>query len=97
MEAALHCHSDRAAGSTGTFPRALTAQGGAGCGVLADPFFAGVHERGDLGDVRAAFGIADFRELFGPGGGRKRDEGAGATADAGVDDGGDIASSLPTG
>ena len=60
-------------------------------GVLADPLLAGVHQRGDLRGVGAAFGVGDGGDLRGPRAGRERDEGADAAADAGVDDGGDVA------
>ena len=60
-------------------------------GVLADPVLAGVHQRGDLRGVRAAFGVGDGRELPGPRAGRERDQGAEAVAEAGVDDAGDVA------
>jgi hypothetical protein len=63
----------------------------AGRGVLADPLLAGVHQRGDLPGVRAALGVGGAGELRGPRGGRQRDERAGAAADPGVDDGGDVA------
>ena len=62
-------------------------------GVLADPVLAGVHQRGDLGDVGAAFGVGDGGDLRGPRARGERDEGAGAVAEAGVDDGGDVAGS----
>ena len=68
------------------------AQGGGWLGgVLADPVLAGVHQRGDLGDVGAAFGVGDRGDLRGPRPGRERDEGAEAVAEAGVEDGGDVA------
>ena len=60
-------------------------------GVLADAVLAGVHRRGDLGGVAAAFGVGDVGELRGPRPGRPRDEGAGAAAEPGVDDGGHVA------
>ena len=62
-------------------------------GVLADPVLARVHQRGDLGDVGAAFGVGDGGDLRGPRPGGERDEGAEAVAEAGVDDGGDVAGS----
>ena len=62
-------------------------------GVLADPVLAGVHQRGDLGDVRLAFGVGEGGDLLRPRPGRERDQGAGAVADAGVQDGGDVAGS----
>ena len=61
--------------------------------MLADPVLAGVHQRGDLGDVGAAFGVGEGGDLRGPGPGRERDQGAEAVAEAGVDDGGDVAGS----
>ena len=60
-------------------------------GVLADAVLAGVHQRGDLGDVRLAGGVGEGGDLLGPRPGRERDQGAGAVADAGVEDGGDVA------
>ena len=45
-------------------------------GVLADPVLAGVHQRGDLRGVGAAFGVGDGGELRGPRAGRERDQGA---------------------
>ena len=62
-------------------------------GVLADPVRAGVHQRGDLGDVGAAFGVGEGGDLLRPGPGRQRDQGAEAVPDAGVEDGGDVAGS----
>ena len=62
-------------------------------GVLADAVLAGVHQRGDLGDVGAAFGVGDGGDLRGPRAGRQRDQGAEAVAEAGVEDGGDVAGS----
>ena len=62
-------------------------------GVLADPVLAGVHQRRDLGDVGAAFGVGDGGDLGGPRPGWQRDEGAEAVAEAGVDDGRDVAGS----
>jgi len=59
--------------------------------VLADPLFARVHQRGDLPGVGASFGVGDAGGLRRPGGRRERDERADAAADAGVDDGGDVA------
>jgi hypothetical protein len=61
--------------------------------VLADAVLAGVHQLGDLGDVRAAFGVGEGGNSRGPGAGRERDEGAESAAEAGVDDGGDVAGS----
>ena len=62
-------------------------------GVLADPVLAGVHQRGDLGDVGAAFGVGEGGDLLRPRPGRQRDQGAEPVADAGVEDGGDVAGS----
>ena len=59
--------------------------------MLADAVLAGVHRRGDLGGVAVAFGIGDLGELRGPRPGGPRDEGAGAAAEPGVDDGGHVA------
>ena len=60
-------------------------------GVLAEALLAGVHERGDLGDVGAAFGVGDGGDACGPRPGRERDRGAGPVPDAGVEDGRDVA------
>ena len=62
-------------------------------GVLADPVLAGVHQRGDLGDVGAAFGVGEGGDLLRPRPGRQRDQGAEPVPDAGVEDGGDVAGS----
>jgi hypothetical protein len=62
-------------------------------GVLADPVLAGIHQRGDLGYVGAAGGIGEGGHLLRPGPRRKRDQGAGAIPDAGVEDGSDVAGS----
>ena len=62
-------------------------------GVLADPVRAGVHQRGDLGHVRAAFGVGEGGDLLRPRPGRERDQGAEPMPDAGVQDGGDVAGS----
>jgi hypothetical protein len=62
-------------------------------GVLADPVLAGVHQRGDLGEVGAAFGVRDGGDLRGPRPGRERDRGAEPGADPGVQDGGQVAGS----
>ena len=59
--------------------------------MLAEALFAGVHQLGDLLGVGAPFGIGDVGELRRP---RRRldgDDSAGAPADAGVDDGVDVA------
>ena len=45
-------------------------------GVLADAVLAGVHQRGDLGDVGAAFGVGEGGDLLRPRPGRERDQGA---------------------
>ena len=62
-------------------------------GVLADPVLAGVHQRGDLGQVGAAFGVGDGGNLGRPWPSGSWDEGAGPVPDAGVDDGGQVAGS----
>ena len=62
-------------------------------GVLADPLLARVHQRGDLGDVGLAGGVGKGGNLLRPGPGRKRDQDAETVADAGVQDGGDVAGS----
>jgi hypothetical protein len=62
-------------------------------GVLADPVLPGVRQLGDLGDVGAAFGIGEGGNLLRPGPGRKRNQDAEPVADAGVQDGGDVAGS----
>jgi len=62
--------------------------------ACADAFLAGVHQRGDLREVCGAFGVAELGDLLGPGGGRERDQDAGAAADAGVDDGGDVVNAV---
>ena len=62
-------------------------------GVLADPVLAGVHQRGDLGHVGAASGVGDGGDLRGPRARRERDGRAEAVAEAGVDDGGQVAGS----
>jgi hypothetical protein len=59
--------------------------------VLTEAFGAGVHQRGDLGEVRVAFGIGDRGDARGPRAGRERDQGAGPVPDAGIDDGRDVA------
>ena len=92
MELARRCQSSRSSGWSGD-----RAEGGDGPGrgvlggVLADPVLAGVHHRGDLRGVGAASGVGDAGELRGPRAGRERDQGAEAVAEAGVDDGGDVA------
>ena len=60
-------------------------------GVLADPVLAGVHQRGDLGQVRAACGVGDGGDLGRPRARRGRDDGAGPVPEPGVDDGGHVA------
>jgi hypothetical protein len=62
-------------------------------GVLADPVRAGVHQRGDLGDVGLASGVGDRGNAREPRAGRDRDQQAEPVAEAGVDDGGDVAGS----
>ena len=59
--------------------------------MLADPVLAGVHQRGDLGDVGAAVRVGDGGDLRGPRPGREWDDRAEAVADPGVDDGRDVA------
>ena len=61
-------------------------------GVLADAVLAGVHQRADLPDVGAASGVGDLGDLRGPRCCRERDRGAEPVPQAGVDDGGHIAS-----
>ncbi len=61
----------------------------AGGGVLADAAPTVVHDRGELGEEAAAFGVTGCWDLGGPRGGRERDEVV-AAADAGVDHGGDV-------
>ena len=60
-------------------------------GVLADPVLAGVHQRGDLGDVGAAVGVGDAGDLRGPRDRRERDRAAEPVPDPGVDDAGRVA------
>jgi hypothetical protein len=60
-------------------------------GVLADAVLAGVHQRGDLSDVSAALGVGDLGDLYGERAGQARDQGAEPIAEAGVDDGGQVA------
>ena len=60
-------------------------------GVLAEAVLAGVHQRGDLGDVGAAFGVGDAGDLRGPRDRRERDRAAEPVPDPGVDDGGHVA------
>ncbi len=60
-------------------------------GVLAEPVLAGVHQGGELGDVRAAFGVGDGGDLRGPRPGRERDRGAEPGTDPGIQDGGQVA------
>jgi hypothetical protein len=60
-------------------------------GVLADAVLAGVYQRGDLSDVSAALGVGDLGDLYGERAGRARDQGAEPIAEAGVDDGGQVA------
>jgi hypothetical protein len=61
--------------------------------VLADPVRAGVHQRGDLGDVRSAPGVGEGGDPLRPRPRRKRDHDAEPVPDAGVEDGGDVAGS----
>jgi len=67
---------DRAEGGDGPGRRVVG-------GVLADPIFARVHQRGDLGGVAAAVGVGDGGEPRGPGTGLERDQGADPIAEAG--------------
>ena len=60
-------------------------------GVLAEAVLAGVHQRGDLRCVGAAFGVGDAGDLRGPRAGRKRDQAAEPVPDPGVDDAGHVA------
>ena len=60
-------------------------------GVLAYPVLAGVHQRGDLGDVGAAVGVGDAGDLRGPRDRRERDRAAEPVPDPGVDDAGHVA------
>jgi len=62
-------------------------------GVLTDPVLAGVHQGSDLGHVGAAAGVGQGGDLRGPRAGRERNRGAEAVAEAGVEDGGDVAGS----
>ena len=57
--------------------------------MFAEALLAGVHERGDLGEVGAAFGVGDGGDACGPRPGRERD--AGPVPDAGIEDGRDVA------
>ena len=71
MAAARFCQSSRSSGWAGTGPSAAVAQAGGWLGgVLADPVLAGVHQRGDLGDVGAAFGVGEGGDLLRPRPGR---------------------------
>ena len=94
MELARRCQSSRSSGCAGDRAEGSDGPGrGVLGGVLADPVLARVHQRGDLGGVGAALGVGDGGELRGPRAGRERDQGAEAVAEAGVDDGGDVAGS----
>jgi hypothetical protein len=62
-------------------------------GVFATAVLTGVHQRGDLGDVGAATGIGDRGYPGGPRSGWPGDERARPAAEAGVEDGGDVAGS----
>jgi hypothetical protein len=62
-------------------------------GVLADALFAGVHQCGDLAQPGVALGVGEGGDLRGPRGGRVRDERRDPVAEAGVDDGGQVACS----
>jgi hypothetical protein len=59
-------------------------------GVFTDAVFAGVHRCGDLGGVGEALGVGDVGDLRGPRSCRPREEGAGAVAEPGVEDAGDV-------
>ena len=61
--------------------------------ACSDPVFAGIHHRGDLGGVGTAFRVGDRGDLRGPWPGRERDDRAEAVAEAGVDDGRNVAGS----
>jgi hypothetical protein len=61
--------------------------------VLADSVLAGVHQRGDLGHVRLAFGVGESWDSRGPRAGRERNQGAEAVTETVVEDGGDVAGS----
>jgi hypothetical protein len=61
--------------------------------VLADPVLAHVHQRGDLRQVGAAFGVGEGGDLGGPRAYRERDGRAEAVPEAGVDDGDQVAGS----
>jgi hypothetical protein len=56
-----------------------------------DPFRVIVHHRGDPGGERAASGARGRGDLRGPRARRERDQGLGAAAEPGTDDGGDVA------
>ena len=62
-------------------------------GVRADPVLAGVHQRGDLGDVGLPAGVGEGGDLRRPRTGWQRDQQAEAVAEAGVEDGADVAGS----
>ena len=68
-------------------------------GVLADPVVAGVHQRGDLGEVGAAVGVGDAGDLRGPRARRERDRAAEPVPDPCVDDAGHVpgAGQVPSG
>ncbi len=61
--------------------------------MLADPVLAGVHHRGDLRGVGAAFGVGEGGDLRGPQARGERDQGTGPVAEAGVDHAGRVAGS----
>ena len=60
-------------------------------GVLADTVLAGVHQRGDLSEVGTVGGVGDLGDLRGPRAGPARDHEAEPVAEAGGDDGGQVA------
>jgi hypothetical protein len=61
--------------------------------MLADPVLAGIHQRGELGQVAVAFGVGYGGNLRRPRAREGRDEGAGPVPEPGVDDGGQVAGS----
>jgi hypothetical protein len=62
-------------------------------GVLADPVLTGVHQRRDLGNVSLAAGIREGGDLRGPRPAWQGDRRTEAVAQAGIDDGRDVAGS----
>jgi hypothetical protein len=61
--------------------------------MLANPVLPGIHQRRDLGHVRPAGGIGEGGNSRGPRPSRERDQDAKAVAEAGVEDGRDVAGS----